>query len=147
MCLDIDGRGALLVVSKPGGVARFEAGTVTPWVSDIRADSCHAVAVAPDGRVFMTSIRDRVRGVRALLEVDRKTGHEVRTVCEFQAPHTGLPWHIAVEADGMLIAGPGMEDRQIYRVNPDSGKFSVLSSGGMLEDRTAVSVVPGKKTP
>jgi len=147
MCMDTDGRSALVVVSKPSGVARLEAGTVKPWVSDIRADSCHAVAVAPNGRVYVTSIRDRVRGVRALLEVDRQSGRELRTVCKLpQAPRSDLPWHIAVEADGMLIAGPAVEDLKIYRVHPDTGKFQVLSSGGMLEDRTMVAVVPGGAT-
>jgi hypothetical protein len=80
------------------------------------------------------------------LEVDRKNDHEVKTVCELpQAPRTDLPWYIAIEADGMILAGPAEGDRRIYRVHPDSGKCRVLSSEEMLEDRTMLAVVPGGK--
>jgi hypothetical protein len=48
------------------------------------------------------------------------------------------------EPDGNLLVGPGHGDKRLHRVDCHTGKLSLVSTGGMLEEETFLTVVPGQ---
>jgi hypothetical protein len=143
IAMDANGRDFFITSAETGSMAQWQGTILVPFFSRNRHEGCFNAAVGSNGRLFVTSLQRIEMDLREIVEVGRGEGHSQRQVAVLpKAAHSKMPWSIAVEASGNLIAGPAGQDLTVYRVD-GKGKVVAVSSGGMLVGRTAVAVVPG----
>jgi sugar lactone lactonase YvrE len=119
-CVTRDGKGALVVgTGSDGRVFRVEEADPSSGKVILDADELeiHAVAVAPDGRIYAASSPD------GAVRVIEKNGD---TRVFFDPPDTYI-WALAFDSAGRLLVATGAEGR-VYRVAPDGSSETLLES-------------------
>lgn len=118
-----------------GSQCVISSGDSLEWAVDI--------AVSEDGRMWVTNNeRDGIGVVinSEVIEIDPVTGQQ--TVIASGDPFDTL-WAISASSDGYLFVGD-LEADAVFRVDPDTGMVTSISSGSLLTDGVAsVFVMPG----
>ena len=146
ICMAGQSHDVLLTSANAVAMSVLQGASISPRVAGLPPGRCLSAVVAPAGRIFLAADSLPDLGERKILEVAREAGHQVRTVATLSLPPNGKQrtgiWNLAAEGNGNLIVSPSEEDVNIYRVDPQTGKSVVVTSGKLLEGRTAVAVVP-----